>query len=1276
MGLFAGPFSQGTRPALVYCSEEWKMNKKKGIVFLLLTLSLAALAGVVFFAKQVSTGLSTNQSISKFPVQIQEYMASNTLYPNPNGVCTDWVELYNASNADIDIGGFKLTEESRKAGFTVPSGTILPRHGYYVIYCLRSGGSEYADFGISRSGGEELMLLNRKNVLIDSVKTMALPDNASAQRDETGTFHICYQPSPGGAALPPVTEAEPPAEEMLRAVPGPVTISEVIPANTLYADGQGRITDMVELVNASDAAVDIGGYTLQDGVDGKQLEVPQGTVLAPGGYYLIYCARNQLEGLYADFGISRNGGELLLLYTAEGVLTDYVTTEPCGKNESTVHENGAVRVSAFITPGYANTEAGLEACLEACTAKSPVRFSEIMTANKSVAFDDQTTPDWVELYNASAADVDLSGYGFSDSAATVRYFFPQGTVLRAGAYLVLPCDGNEGKGENAVHIGLSALGGEIVYLTRPDGTLCAAAMTVACEQDTSLVYEGGVRPTISNQPTPGYPNDEAGAAAYRATQPTAVRGLVISEFMPDNSCTVASRDGLFADWVELYNESNKTLDLGQFCLSDKESDPTLFRLPARTVAPGEYVLVWCGRDVRGAAGEIWAPFGLSSKNGSVVLSSLTGEILDKAGYAASEADRSFARDASGTFQTTDCPTPGHPNTAAGYQAALADWVPQGLYISEVMPSNRTVARVDGNYYDWVELCNGTAASIRLSDYRLTDDKDEPGKYVLPDVTLKSGDTILIYCSGDASLTGKGNYHCPFKLNGGEDRLYLYGADGKLLDYLHIYKVPPQGSIGRNSRDGRIMLYDAPTPARENRGGSELKQFSVMPTADKGSGVFENAESFFVTLLAPGTIYYTMDGTRPTVNSAVYTAPLEISKTSVLRAAALEPDKRLSDVLTLAYTVNEGHTLPVANLIMAPDDLFGAKGIYSHPNETWQRDGCIVYTDANGTVTHDCGVRLSGQHSRTRQQKSFKLVFSDQYGGRLRYDVFGDTCEQGTFPQLLLRAGIDSKYGIYREPLIQKLALPYRDTTFVQDSVPCVVYVNGTYYGIYQVMESLCEETLADRLGVDTDSITLFKGFMYSNHKYLEIYQLMEYVESHDMKVPEYYEYAKAHLAFEDLIDWAIFEAYCRNADVSGNVRYFKSTETDGRWHFVFYDVECGFKVAANFNAVFGNGQTAIFLKSLLRNGEFRDMFLQRLAFHCKNTFQQDKVLSLLYWYDAAVRPEYPRHFQRWNMQPITYVYHFNKMEKLLKADRVKELQDSAKKYLKMTDEEYNRYFKG
>lgn len=1251
------------------------MKKKKQQIRLLI-LSLAALAVVAFFAWGVSRGLSKNHSTSRFPVQIQEYMSSNTLFPNENGVCTDWVELYNASDADIDIGGFKLTDRDGKSRFSIPSGTVLPGRGYYVIYCLRSGGDGYANFGISRNGGEDLMLLNRKNVLIDSVRTISLPENTSAERDEMGEFHISMTPSPGAASITAVSEVNTDVQQQaLHVNAGAVCISEVIPGNTLYADERGLVADVVELYNASNAPVDLGGYVLQDGIDGNRLALPQGTVIEGGGYYVIRCARTQPAGLYADFALSRNGGDMLLLYGDTGLLVDYLTTEPCGKNESIVRVNGVVQVSSFATPGFANTEEGYAACLASYAADSPVRISEIMSSNNSYPFPDGSRPDWVELVNVSAAAVDISGWGLSDSAASVRYAFPAGTVLSPGEYKVVPCDGNAGKGADSAHFGVSSTAGETVFLTYPDGTLCAAAITAAAGPDAALVYDGGVTAAVSRTPTPGFANDEAGLAAYRAAAEQAVgAGLILSEVMPNNACTVATSDGRFLDWVELYNAGARPVDLSGFCLSDREDDLTRFVLPAVSLAPGEYALVYCSKEGAGAGSDVLAPFGLSAKGGTVLLSAVTGAVVDSVTYLAMEDDRAMARMEQGGFRETDFPTPGFPNTGAGYKAFLTSWVPEGLYISEAMPSNRTVARTGGAYYDWVELCNGLSEPVSLQAYTLTDDPAVPDKYTLPEMELESGRRLLLYCSGDASLTDRTAWHCPFKLNGGEDRLYLY-RNGRLADYLHIYKVPAEGSIGRNDRTGGTFLYEMPTPGKANKGGVTAEQLSAMPTSDTASGIYENTESFYVTLSGPGTIYYTTDGSKPTQKSAVYSEPIRISKTSVLRAAALEVDKRMSEVLTLAYTVNEGHGLPVVNLVLAPADFRGTRGIYSNPDETWQREGCLVYTDANGTVTHDCGIRLAGQHSRHKQQKSFKLVFSDQYGGRLRYDIFGADCEQTTFPELKLRAGLDAKYGIFREPLIQQMAMPYRDTTFVQDSVPCVVYINGEYYGIYQFMESICEETIADRLGVQADSITMYKGYMYPGHNYLEIYRLLKYVEIHSLKDDKSYEYVKSHLALEDLIDWAIFEGFCRNTDLSGNVRYFMSTETDGRWHFVFYDVECSFTAfGANFDAVLSDGQTATFLKALLRNSEFKDMFLKRLAYHCENTFDREKTLTLLYAYDAAVRPETERHFKRWDLQPITYVYNFNQIERHLKADRAGELKQSARRRLNLSDEEYARYF--
>ncbi len=1240
---------------------------------MILILSIALLIVFIFLVSQISSSRKDYHSASKFPVQIQEYMSSNSLYPDEHGTCTDWVELYNSSDSEINISGFKLTDESSKPRYTIPSGTILAGHGYYVIYCLRSDDDRYADFGISRNGGEDILLLNRKNVLVDSIRTISLPENASAERDETGVFHVTDHPSPGGPADTKNLEKTNNPEDILKTVSSSVKISEAISGNTLFPDENGVIADVIELVNVSDAPIDISGYRLQDDANGNQFICPSGTVIEPHDYYLIHCVRAKAETKYADFALSRNGGELLLLYTNSGELADYLTTRTCGKNESTARISDSIISVWYATPGYANTEEGYYSCMEAFSSSNPVQISEIMASNTGFIYRDGYSPDWIELHNVSDGDVDISGYGLSDNSSSIKYTIPEGTILPAGDSKIVFCSSNAEVDGDIAHFGISSRGGETVILTKRDGTLCCCAVTIPSEENTSLVYSDGIMPVVSNQPTPGFSNDAEGIAAYLATRQSTL-GLVISEIMPCNTCTYASRDGFFADWVELHNTGTDEINLNSFCLSDRDSDLSRFVFPERILKPDEYILILCGKKLVDSQDEIWAPFGLSSKGGTVYLSSCDGILIETAVYPAADDDRSFVASEEGGFLETEYPTPGLANTGAGYWESLLSWIPDSLYISEVMPSNRSVARTNGQYYDWIELCNEGEDSLFLGNYYLTDDNQIANKYQLPNITLESGERIIFYCSGDPSLSDASSYHCPFKLNGGEDHVFLFSADGRLVDFLHIYNVPPEGTIGRQDRTSGVFVYDTPSPGGRNKNGMEALQLSTMPLSNQSSGIYDNCGGLSITLSAPGAVYYTTDGSEPTSGSKRYTEPVLITKTSVLRAVALEDEKRMSKVLTLAFTLNEGHNLPVLNLVLDPGDFSGKRGIYSHPKETWQKDASIVYVDANGIITHDCGIRISGQHSRTRPQKSFKLIFSDQYGGRLRYDIFGDSCEQKSFPELLVRAGLDSKYGIYREPLIQQMAIPFRDTTFVQDSVPCVVYVNGEYYGIYQFMESLCEDTFADRLDVRSDSITMYKGFLYPEHKHLEIYQLLNYVTTHDMSNGEYYEYAKAHLDFDNLIDWAIFQAYCKNTDISGNVRYFMSTETDGRWHFAFYDVECGFKQSAGIEIVLSIGQTADFLTALLQNSEFKDMFLRRLAYHCDNTFQRDKVLALLHEYDSAVRPETERHFLRWGLKPITYIYNYNQMERLLEADRAAELKRSAKLKLNLSDAEYQFYF--
>lgn len=137
-------------------------------------------------------------------------------------------------------------------------------------------------------------------------------------------------------------------------------------------------------------------------------------------------------------------------------------------------------------------------------------ITEVMTSNHA-AFDhpEYGTVDWVELYNPTERDIDLSGYGFTNEVKrTFRYRFPEGTVLKSGEYLVLYCTGGTEASDNdpfCTGFNLSA-SGEDLYLVTPNNVEADEVHIPALEPDTSWARNENGEFQITDRPTPGEAN--------------------------------------------------------------------------------------------------------------------------------------------------------------------------------------------------------------------------------------------------------------------------------------------------------------------------------------------------------------------------------------------------------------------------------------------------------------------------------------------------------------------------------------------------------------------------------------------------------------------------------------------------------------------------------------------------------------------------------------------------------------------------------------------------
>ena len=84
----------------------------------------------------------------------------------------------------------------------------------------------------------------------------------------------------------------------------------------------------------------------------------------------------------------------------------------------------------------------------------------------------------------------------------------------------------------------------------------------------------------------------------------AAPSVVISEIMAGNSSTLADEDGDYSDWIELYNSSTNTVNLGGWFLTDKATNLTQWGFPATNLGPSRFMVVFASnkdrRVVRGA----------------------------------------------------------------------------------------------------------------------------------------------------------------------------------------------------------------------------------------------------------------------------------------------------------------------------------------------------------------------------------------------------------------------------------------------------------------------------------------------------------------------------------------------------------------------------------------------------------------------------------------------------------------------------------------------------
>ena len=405
---------------------------------------------------------------------------------------------------------------------------------------------------------------------------------------------------------------------------------------------------------------------------------------------------------------------------------------------------------------------------------------------------------------------------------------------------------------------------------------------------------------------------------------------------------------------------------------------------------------------------------------------------------------------------------------------------------------------------------------------------------------------------------------------------------------------------------------------------------------------------------------------------LFRAPDSVDRCIVVRAAVFdENDSCVSPILTNSYFIGalgcDLHGLPAASLCVDSSALFdfdygifveGANynperphwsGNYYEYGREWERRANFEFYELdNEGVNQHCGVRTHGGNGRRFQQKTLKMYSRKKYGKTRFEHRFFPNLEEQSFKILILRPFQSANAGI-EDYLCNRLA-QQMDLDFMADR-PCVLFLNGEYWGIYYVKERPDEHYIEDHYGIDSREVNLHWRWFgeVENGSPDRFNTLFEWMKDADLNDAAQYAHADSLIDIDNFINYYILEMFVANFDWPvNNVRFWQAGDSKFRW--MFYDGDPAFEFLdydVFAKAIYdgdekypSSWESTLFFRKFLESSVFQEKFAKRFNEAIASTFSIENTQALFDGITTDLMEEAKRQFIRFgrpaSYYPLTY----------------------------------------
>ncbi len=763
--------------------------------------------------------------------------------------------------------------------------------------------------------------------------------------------------------------------------------------------------------------------------------------------------------------------------------------------------------------------------------------------------------------------------------------------------------------------------------------------------------------------------------------------IFINEGSNRNYNTIADENGEFPDWIELFNPGPDTISLLNYRLSDRLNKPDMWRLPSIPLAPNEYKVIFCSGNNRTPitifkpvhnTGTFTPVIGWNEHlfSDSIYWDGVSNLLINTCSYSNTgyTVNSVFNQSSTTYFSSSYTFNDGNEYSCGAPYGTRAKVRPN-MRINQVVIGNETIQNSPydypapyGNWY-WTARHQFLVRADELVAAGLT-----PGYITSLAFDVAWTDPNIVYTYVDFSLklvqeaelsfefqqiTSQPNLHTNFKLSGEGDTVYLFNPDLELSSSLMVNSSNLDNSNGSFPDSSQnIVIFAPPTPGQSNNQSETFLDYLLPPVIQTPAGLYNTIVTTIITNPNGGNsiVRYTLDGSDPDENDPVFDGtPITIFYSAVLKARAFEAGILPSKPVASSYLLGINHTTPILAVTTQQENLYGPNGIFDNWWTDWEKSAHVEYFDLQDThrliISQLAAMQMDGGAggSRFHPQHSFQINFAHSAlgDGSVEHAFIPTKPKHITYDKIYLRNGSN-----------QYLSYPYKDACAVEAMGhatnnyysgwrPVSVYINGNYFGLYELREKFDTEFFKAQDDCDKDSIDILSLSFWYNSVLRAVegstdgfFTAMEAFDILDPADSSFWEKTDRLFDMKYYHDYIIGESWVGNRDWPGNnIKIYRSDKTDFRWRYCIQDFELALE-PGGWTSIYddpirflldidiNNPYTRVWKRGM-DNPKFRNYFINRFADLMNTAYLPDSLTQVEQRMFEQTVVEMPKLYARW-----------------------------------------------